>query len=466
MNMSINKESLHNIDAEQALLGAILLHNGAYERAVDIVETSHFYDPLHAAIYKASSQLLNTGKSVSPVTLRTFFESSEPISSELTVPQYLVRLAANATSIVNARDYAQTIRDLAMRRQIIMIAEDAARAAYASDIEVSPEDVVEGLEQQLYLLTKWGNSERNIIGLDEAMMAAVSAANEAHLRGTGFAGLSSGLRGIDNLLGGLSPSEVTILAGRPSMGKTALATNIAVAVCEVEPVGFCSMEMPAPELGRRALSEVTGISSWCMRTGRISELDMARMMQAQRAFQGKLFIDQAGGLTIAQLCARARRMRRKHGIGLLVIDYIQLMRGMSRSGSNSNRTQDVTEITQGLKALAKELDIPILALSQLSRQVEQRADKRPQLSDLRESGSIEQDADNVLFVFREEYYLQRAEPGADDIEAHQKWQTLLQAAAGKAEIIAGKCRHGPTDTIILNFDAATTTFRDREEMLV
>lgn len=449
----------HNIEAEQALLGAILVNNEAMDRVAGFLEPQHFYDPIHQQIYEVAGKLIQAGKQATPITLRTFFENAEPIDDDLTVPQYLGRLAANATTIINAADYGRTIYDLAIRRALITIGEDLVNTAYDSPVDFPPEQQIEEAESRLYAISKSSPNEREIVPVGQALEEAAKKTNCAHQRGDGLAGLATGIKALDAKLGGLAPGNLIILAGRPAMGKTGLATVIAVNIARVQkrPVGFVSLEMAADELGSRILSDATGVPAYRMRTGEVNEAQISQIVRSAAELRDlPLFIDQSGGLTLAQLALKARRLKRKHKIELLIIDYLQLMGGSVYRGHN--RVQEITEITTGLKSLAKELSVPVLALSQLSREVEKREDKRPQLSDLRESGSIEQDADVVMFVYREEYYLQKRCPDAANDAEYQRWLNQLDAARGKAEVIIGKHRHGPTGTALLRFNAETMTF--------
>jgi replicative DNA helicase len=471
----------HNIEAEQALLGAILVNNEALYRVTDFLEPGHFFEPVHQQIYETSRSLVRTGKLASPVTLKSFLPAELDIAG-LTLGQYLARLAAEATTIINAVDYGRTIYDLAVRRDLIRIGEDMVNAAFDAPVEFAPRDQIEDAERRLYDLAEIGRYGGGFQRFETALTTAVEMAAKAYQRDGKLSGLATGLRDLDSKMGGLQASDLVIVAGRPGMGKTALATNIAYNVArawrgEVQAdgriitvnggiVGFFSLEMSAEQLATRIISEQSGIPSSTIRRGGISERDFERIKDVAVELQHlPFFIDETGGLTVAQLAARARRLKRQKGLDLLVIDYIQLLQGSSRRAQD-NRVQEVTEITTSLKALAKELEVPILALSQLSRQVENRDDKRPQLSDLRESGSIEQDADVVMFVFREEYYLSNKEPrpGTDE---HIKWQVEMAAVHGKAEIIIGKQRHGPTGTVNVQFDAAVTRFDNlaREDQL-
>jgi replicative DNA helicase len=462
----------HNIEAEQSLLGAILVNNEALYRVSDFLEPIHFFEPIHQQIFEIARSLIRTGKLASPVTLKTFLPADADIAG-LTLPQYLARLAAEATTIINAADYGRAIYDLAIRRELIQIGEEMVNVAFDAPVDFAPREQIEDAERRLYDLAETGRYGGGFLRFETALTTALEMASHAYQRDGKLSGLATGLRDLDSKMGGLQKSDLIILAGRPGMGKTSLATNIAYNVArawshEVQAdgqiatvnggrVGFFSLEMSAEQLATRILSEQTEISSSKIRRGEITQSDFEVIKDKSIEIQHlPLFIDETGGLSIAQLAARARRLKRQRGLDLLVIDYIQLLQGTSRR-SSENRVQEITEITTSLKALAKELAIPIVALSQLSRQVENRDDKRPQLSDLRESGSIEQDADVVLFVFREEYYLTNKEPrpGTDE---HIKWQTDMEAAHGKAEVIIGKQRHGPTGTVNLQFEASVTRF--------
>jgi replicative DNA helicase len=462
----------HNIDAEQALLGAMLVNNEAHDRVSSFLDPHHFFDPLHQQIYETAAKLIASGKQATPVTLRTFFESAAPIEPGLTVPQYLGRLAANATTIINALDYGRTIHDLAIRRQLILIGEDMVNSAYDAPVDFPPDEQIEDVENRLFSLAETGKFGQGFMGFSSALTNAIEMANNAYQRAGGLSGISTGLRDLDSKMGGLQSSDLIILAGRPSMGKTALVTNIAFNVAKnykVERqsdgtdkvldgavVGFFSLEMSSEQLATRILAEQAEISSEKIRRGMINENEFKRLVQvSQQMASLPLYIDQTGGISIAQLAARARRLKRQRGLGLLIVDYLQLLTGSKRT--SEGRVQEVSEITTGLKALAKELNVPVIALSQLSRQVEQREDKRPQLSDLRESGSIEQDADVVMFVFREEYYVERTKPSEGTAE-FQEWMAKMQMVSGKAEAIIGKQRHGPVGTVTLSFEGQYTRF--------
>ena len=465
-----------NIEAEQALLGAILINNAAHERVSDFLRPEHFFDPLHGRIYNTMQRLLEQGKNATPITLKTFFEDEEPINPDLTVPQYLGRLAAEATTIINAREYGRTIYDLARRRALIGIGEEMVNTAYHSSLDNPPEAQIEQAEQKLYELAESGKYGKGFESFHHALRSCIEMASAAYERRGGLSGISTGLKSLDMQMGGLQKSDLIIIAGRPSMGKTALATNIAFNIArattlppeeggqghgkEGAVVGFFSLEMSSEQLATRIVSEQARIPSENIRRGMISDDEFRELVRVARELEDMpLFIDPTGGITIAQLAARARRLKRQHDLGVIVVDYLQLLSGSSAL-YQTNRVQEITEITTGLKALAKELEVPVIALSQLSRQVEQREDKRPQLADLRESGSIEQDADVVMFVYREEYYVARSEPSMDNISEHELWQDKMDRVMGMAEVIIAKQRHGPVGSVKLQFTGEYTRFSD------
>lgn len=410
---------------------------------------------------------MQAGGRVTPTTLAHFFEFDEPING-VTIPQYLGRLAAHATSVINARYYADTVYDLWVRRELIVLAEEMSSSAYDAVPDYPPAAQIEVAETRLFSISdgeKYGAGFQNF---DAAMAQALEKAEAANKQDGGISGISTGLRDLDRLTGGLHSSDLIILAGRPAMGKTSLATNIAFSVAKSigtldgnhGVVGFFSLEMSAEQLATRIISEQAEVSSEAIRRGVAKPHEFDRVLDTCTTLRGlPLHIDDTGGISIAQLAARARRLKRQHGLELIVVDYLQLLTSGSNSGY-SNRVQEITQITVGLKALAKEMNVPVIALSQLSRKVEEREDKHPLLSDLRESGSIEQDADVVMFVFREEYYLGMAEPKESDVQRHMEWRTAMEIASGVAEVIVAKQRHGPTGTAKLQFTGKFTRFAD------
>jgi replicative DNA helicase len=464
----------HNLEAEQALLGAILVNNEACDRVSSFLDPSHFFEAVHARIYEAASTLIRAGKLASPVTLKTYFERDETLK-EIGGPVYLARLAAAATTIINAEEYGRAIYELAQRRKLIAIGIDVVNNAYDTPVDRTSRDLIEETEQSLFEIAESGKYGQGFQPFGRALTDAVDMAANAFQRDGGLSGISCGLKDLDEKMGGLQASDLVILAGRPSMGKTALATNVAyqvakhyraehqsdgsVRVLDGGVVGFFSLEMSSEQLATRIIAEQSGIASERIRRGKIAEDEFHRIVEVSRELQSlPLYIDATGGLTIGQVAARARRLKRQRGLGLVVVDYLQLLGGSARR-AQEGRVQEVSEITTGLKALAKELNVPIIALSQLSRQVENRDDKRPQLADLRESGSIEQDADVVLFIYREEYYLARKEPRPNTQE-YFDWQEQMNRVTGIAELIIGKQRHGPTGVVELQFDATLTKFQN------
>jgi replicative DNA helicase len=466
----------HSMEAEQALLGAMLINNEAFYRVQDFLEPKHFFEPINGQIFELISRFVRLNKAATTVTLKTFLPGDLNIAG-LTLDQYLARLAAEATTIINTEDYGRIVYYLSVRRALIAIGEDIVNLAYDAPVEATPESHIEDAERKLYEVAETGRYDSGFQNFGRALAKAVDMTAAAYKRDGKLSGIATGLKDLDSKMGGLQSSDLIILAGRPGMGKTALATNIAYNVAKAWEgdiradghmatvnggvVGFFSLEMSAEQLATRIIAEQTRIPSNKMRRGDITEQDFEMIKDKMIEIQHlPLFIDETGGVAIAQLAARARRLKRQRGLDLVVIDYIQLMQGSTRRAMEG-RVQEVTEITMNLKALAKELNVPILALSQLSRQVENREDKHPQLSDLRESGSIEQDADVVLFVYREEYYLTTKEPRVGTPE-HEKWQSEMDAVHGKAEVIIGKQRHGPTATVPLQFDAQVTRFADPE----
>ncbi|MDP4061429.1 Replicative DNA helicase [Rhodobacteraceae bacterium LE17] len=461
----------HSIEAEQQLLGAILTNNDLFDRVAQILRAEHFYDPVHARIFETAAARIAKNNLASPVTLKAFLEDDAGLA-ELGGPAYLMRLAGAAISSFAVRDYAEMIYDLAIRRELIEVGNDIAAKAARVDVQSEPKEQIVEAEQKLYALAEQGQTEQGFQSFLTAVTDAVKVANAAYQREGGLAGVSTGLIDMDKKLGGLHRSDLLILAGRPSMGKTSLATNIAFNIARAYKkgittsgeegavdggvVGFFSLEMSAEQLASRILSEVAEIPSNQIRRGDFTESEFRRIVDAAKDLEAApLFIDDTPALPISQLAARARRLKRTHGLDALFVDYLQLVRGTGRS---ENRVNEISEITMGLKAIAKELDIPVVALSQLSRQVENREDKRPQLSDLRESGSIEQDADVVMFVFREEYYKEREKPGDHELDKMGQWQEEMERLHGKAEVVIGKQRHGPIGTVELSFEGQFTRF--------
>jgi replicative DNA helicase len=461
----------HSIEAEQQLLGAILTNNDLFDRIVQILRAEHFYDPVHARIFETAAARIAKNNLASPVTLKAFLEDDAGLA-ELGGPAYLMRLAGAAISSFAVRDYAEMIYDLAIRRELIDVGNEIAAKAARVDVQSEPKEQIVEAEQKLYALAEQGQTKQGFQSFLTAVTDAVKVANAAYQREGGLAGVSTGLIDMDKKLGGLHRSDLLILAGRPSMGKTSLATNVAFNIARAYKkgitasgeegaidggvVGFFSLEMSAEQLASRILSEVAEIPSNQIRRGDFTESEFRRIVDAAKELEAApLFIDDTPALPISQLAARARRLKRTHGLDALFVDYLQLVRGTGRS---ENRVNEISEITMGLKAIAKELDIPVVALSQLSRQVENREDKRPQLSDLRESGSIEQDADVVMFVFREEYYKEREKPGDHELDKMAIWQDEMERLHGKAEVVIGKQRHGPIGTVELSFEGQFTRF--------
>ncbi len=460
-----------NIEAEQALLGAILFDNSAYERLGDNLKAPHFYEPFHARLFAAMEEHIRKGQLAEPIVLMERFRR-DPAFEELGGLRYLADLVDRAPPGANVVDYGRVIHDLALRRELIRIGGDISTQA-VNEAERTARDQIETAEQQLYSLAETGAPSSGFVPFADAVRGAIDMAAEAYSRDGGLAGLSTGLADLDKMLGGLHPSDLVILASRPSMGKSSLATNIAFHAAknyawQPQPdgtrktvnggvVAFFQLEMSAEQLAMRLLSEVSGVPSDRIRRGEIDASEFGQIRDAALDIQeAPLFIDATGGIPIAQLAARARRLKRTSGLDLIVVDYLQLVTGSNQRG-NDNRVQEVSEVTQSLKALAKELSVPVLALAQLSRQVENREDKKPQLADLRESGSIEQDADVVMFIYRESYYKSRLEPREGTPE-HLTWQEEMDSIRNLAEVIIGKQRHGPIGTIKLHFNENLTKF--------
>ena len=462
----------HNDEAEQALLGAMLVNNEVANRVSAFLRPEHFFQPVHGRIYESVLSLVERGQIATPVTLKTYFDDDEALAG-IGGAQYLARLAGSAVTIISAEDYGRAVHDLYLRRELINLGEEVVNTAFDFHVDAPARNQIEEAEQHLFSLAEKGEYEGGFAPLRDPLKGAVDTMTSAYHRDSGMTGVATGLIELDELLGGLHPADLIILAGRPSMGKTALATNIAYHAARnhrVEAdddgkartvdgavVGYFSLEMSAEQLAFRLLGEATGVSSSKLRRGRISDEEFDRVVGASQVL-GRMpfFIDDTPALSVAALRTRARRLKRTHNLSLVMVDYLQLMRSSGRRNQD-NRVLEIAEITQGLKALAKELDVPVLALSQLSRAVEQRDDKRPQLSDLRESGAIEQDADVVMFIYREEYYERRKEP-KEGTDKHLDWQDKMKEIFNLAEVIVAKQRSGPIGRVDLAFDAATTTF--------
>jgi len=463
LNIIKNKleEMPNNIEAEQSVIGSVLLTNEIFDEISLIIKSNHFYDPIHKKIFEALEKLIYGGLLANPITLKNYFEKEK---DELNIPEYLVKITKFSTSSRQALEYSKLIFDLYVKRELIKISGEIIDEAKSNDLETDGKKIIEIYEKSLFDLAEKGSFNSSLIKFDEAMRQTIEMASNAYKNEEGIVGVPTGLKDLDDRLGGLHKSDLVIIAGRPSMGKTALATNIAFNAAkkiqengEKSCIAFFSLEMSSEQLSTRILSEQSRIKSNDIRRGKISEEQFDKFIETSKDISElPLFIDETPAITIAALSNRARRIKRLYGLDMVVIDYIQLMRA---SNSNNGRVQEISEITQGLKALAKELAVPVLALSQLSRAVEQRDDKKPQLSDLRESGSIEQDADVVMFVYREAYYLQGKEPRPATVE-HAEWQAKMNEISHLAELIIQKQRHGPTGNVMLEFEAMFTKFKD------
>jgi len=467
VNKSLNivqsnfKELPNNIEAEQSVIGSILTQNEIFDEIISIIADKNFFDPLHQKIFGSIQNLIYKGLLANPITLKNYFENE---SDDLNVPEYLIKITKFSTSSRQAIEYSKIIYDMFVRRELIKISENIIDTAKLNDININGKSIIENSEKILYDLAEKGSFNSNIIKFDEAVRQTIDMASNAYKNEEGIVGVPTGLRDLDDRLGGLHKSDLVIIAGRPAMGKTALATNIAFnAATNIQKtnrkscVAFFSLEMSSEQLSTRILAEQSRIKSNDIRRGKISEEQFEQFLETSKNISElPLYIDETPAITIAALSNRARRIKRLYGLDMVVVDYIQLMRA---SNFKEGRVQEISEITQGLKALAKELAVPVLALSQLSRAVEQRDDKKPQLSDLRESGSIEQDADVVMFVYRESYYLKGKEPRPATVE-HAEWQAKMNEISHLAELIIGKQRHGPTGKITLEFEEMFTKFND------
>lgn len=446
-----------NVDAEQALLGVLLYDNAAYERIGDRLLPAHFFEPLHGRLFEEIGRRIHAGQTADAALMVERF-GRDAAFIEAGGITYLFTLTDKAPPAVRAADYAREVYDLALRRELIRIGGEIAHTAKAGDAELTARDQIEAAESQLFALAEQGSEARGMHPVDHYVTGALQAAAAAYQSDGAIVGVATGLIDLDRKLGGLHDTDFIVLGARPSMGKSSLAVNIAVAAARAgKPVGFFSLEMSGEQLSMRMMSDLSGISGDRIRRGDIRADEYSRLRDAgAEVSQLPIHIDDTGGLSIARLATRARRMKRRHGLSLVIVDYLQLLTTEGRR-RESNRVQDVTEITVALKALAKDLAVPVLALSQLSRQVETREDKRPQLSDLRESGSIEQDADVVMFLYREAYYLGRSEPREETPE-HLEWAARMDEVGKLAELNIAKQRHGPIGTVRLHFDEDTTKF--------
>ena len=451
----------NNIEAEQAVLGSILVSNEILDDVSPILESINFFDPMNQKIFAAIEKLIFSGMLANPITLKNFFENEK---DDLNIPEYLIKITKFSSSSRQTIEYSKLIYDLYVKRELIKISENLSFIAKSNDLEKDGKTIIEDTEKTLFDLAEKGSFNSTLVKFDEALKQTIEMASNAYKNEEGIVGVPTGLSGLDARLGGFHKSDLLIIAGRPSMGKTALATNIAFnAAKKIQDdekkscVAFFSLEMSSEQLSTRIISEQSRITSNDIRRGKISVEQFDKFIETSKNISElPLYIDETPAISIAALSNRARRIKRIHGLELIVIDYIQLMKA---NFAKDGRVQEISEITQGLKALAKELSVPVLALSQLSRAVEQRDDKKPQLSDLRESGSIEQDADVVMFVYREAYYLQNKEPRPATVE-HAEWQAKMNEVSHLAELIIQKQRHGPTGTVMLEFEAMFTKFKD------
>jgi len=458
------KELPNNIEAEQSVIGSILVTNEIFDEINSIISNVNFYDPMHQKIFNAIESMIYKGLLANPITLKNYFENEK---DEINIPEYLVKITKFSTSVRQAIEYSKIIYDMFVRRELIKISDQIIDDAKENDLNITGQNIIENSEKLLYDLAEKGTFNSSLIKFDDAMKQTIEMASAAYKNEGGIVGVPTGLRDLDDKLGGLHQSDLVIIAGRPSMGKTSLATNIAFNASKniqesgsKSSVAFFSLEMSSEQLSTRIISEQARIGSNDIRRGRISDEQFDQFLETSKNISElPLFIDETPAISIAAMSNRSRRIKRLHGLDLIVVDYIQLMKGSLNN--KDGRVQEISQITQGLKAIAKELGVPVLALSQLSRQVEQRDDHKPQLADLRESGSIEQDADVVMFVYREGYYLQRKEPREATVE-HAEWQAKMNEVAHLAEIIIGKQRHGPIGKVTLEFEERFTKFKDTQ----
>ncbi len=467
-NLSIVKDKFkelpNNIEAEQSVIGSILVTNEIFDEISTIISNINFYDPMHQKIFNAIENLIYKGMLANPITLKNYFDDEK---DDLDIPEYLVKITKFSTSVRQAIEYSKIIYDMFVRRELIKISEQTIDSAKINDLDTNGQNIIENSEKLLFDLAEKGSFSSSLIKFDDAMKQTIEMASAAYKNEGGIVGVPTGLRDLDDKLGGLHQSDLIIIAGRPSMGKTSLATNIAFNAAKhiqdngkKSSIAFFSLEMSSEQLSTRILSEQARIGSHDIRRGRISDDQFDQFLETSKNISElPLFIDETPAISIAAMSNRARRIKRLHGLDMVVVDYIQLMKGTIYN--KDGRVQEISQITQGLKAIAKELGVPVVALSQLSRQVEQRDDHKPLLSDLRESGSIEQDADVVMFVYREGYYLQRKEPREATVE-HAEWQAKMNEVAHLAEIIIGKQRHGPIGKVTLEFEERFTKFKDTQ----
>ncbi len=467
-NLSIVKDQFkelpNNIEAEQAVIGSILVSNDIFDEINTIISSINFYDPMHQKIFEAVESLIYKGMLANPITLKNYFKDEK---DDLNVPEYLIKITKFSTSVRQSIEYSKIIYDMFVRRELIKISEQTIDSAKLNDLDTNGQSIIESSERLLFDLAEKGSFNSSLVKFDEAMKQTIEMASAAYKNEEGIVGVPTGLRDLDDKLGGLHQSDLIIIAGRPSMGKTSLATNIAFNAAQKlqesgkkSSIAFFSLEMSSEQLSTRIISEQARISSNDIRRGRISDDQFDKFLETSKNISElPLYIDETPAISIAALSNRARRIKRLFGLDMIVVDYIQLMRGITFN--KDGRVQEISQITQGLKAIAKELSVPVVALSQLSRQVEQRDDHKPQLADLRESGSIEQDADVVMFVYREGYYLQRKEPREATVE-HAEWQAKMNEVAHLAQIIIGKQRHGPIGNVTLEFEERFTKFKDTQ----
>ena len=474
-NLSIVKDQIkelpNNIEAEQAVIGSLLVNNEIYDEISLILDPEiqasfgdKFFDPMHQKIFNAIRSMIFKGMLANPITLKNYFKDEK---DDINVSEYLVKITKFSTSVRQTIEYAKIIYDMFVRRELIKISEQAADDAKITDLENDGQSIIENTEKLLFDLAEKGSSNTSLVKFDDAMKQTIEMAQAAFKNEEGIVGVPTGLTDLDNKLGGLHQSDLIIIAGRPSMGKTSLATNIAYNAAKKlqdsgkkSSIAFFSLEMSSEQLSTRIISEQARISSDFIRRGRITDDQFDKFIETSKDIADlPLYIDETPAISVAALSNRARRIKRLHGLDMILVDYIQLMRGSLNN--RDGRVQEISQITQGLKAIAKELSVPVVALSQLSRQVEQRDDHKPQLADLRESGSIEQDADVVMFVYREGYYLQRKEPREATVE-HAEWQAKMNEVAHLAQIIIGKQRHGPIGNVTLEFEERFTKFKDTQ----